>query len=1288
MSTNTAIPITNQTELEVKLQGGVSFYMPAPGVSLAQIDTFFIFLESKVFNGNSIGLTDLLPVSLASLQHIFIQSLSFSPPSATDLYHLSFTLAMENEVWEVIPNLLIVENIAVKIDIYGPIVTANLYGTLAIKDLEFDVAIELPSGYLSAQLKTNYDADGKAIASTASAKGAFDHFKLPHIGKANEYPKLDAFKILASPRARQMSLSMAMSNINIGPMDMALQLALDYAGHPKGHLTGSFWGAFKINKASGSSIDLMVSAKHEAPESGWQFEGVLDVVGEKMQLSDFVEYNIKPFTGSDTSLPPILSDADLELKSIHVSFDSKTKNFKFNCKVDATGLFGKGTTVDLLLQFELSRSENSGATPAYTYTKTINGQVILHIGKHPTAKNLEFDLAFTTDGTTKAFVAVYSNLAGDKIAIDQLIKAFDSGSSLSIPMKIDLKEVFFAFVKDSPTTSKYLFGIDVDSGINLAQLPLVGNILKPTGGLKLALQPIVTSKKFTAAEVQTIVDLIPGGKVSLPAKAIEKGVDLACKLQIGTTTIQLDLPIEMGEDNKTIKGNKRSVALAVAPAVPATTGESGSSPAPAGDVHWFPVQKGFGPVYFNRIGVQFKKGTSEFWFLLDTELTAGPLTLTLDGLGVGSKLQPLSPEFSLNGLGLDYQSGPLEIGGNFLRTTATDSETGEKYDEYDGLAILKMEALNISALGSYARVRGETSLFIYATLDYPIGGPSFFFVEGLALGFGYNRQLKMPPIGDVATFPLVSAAMNGGALPSGTTDRGTYLQNQLNELREYIPPHHGEYFLAVGVHFSSFQLIDSFVLVSVSFGEHFEVDLLGLSRLVIPTPEGGESVTPLAVGELAIKAAFDPERGFLGVQAQLTNNSYILSHQCHLSGGFAFFSWFKDDTLTAAKAGDFVLSLGGYHPAFKPPAYYPHVPRLGYNWRISSDLSIKGGMYFALTPKVLMAGGHMEANFDNGHVRAWFSASADFIVYWKPYHYDARFHIDVGGKVWIFKFDAGADVHLWGPEFAGVATIDCSVVSFTVHFGNSSPSARPISWDKFYSSFLPSVDKVCTTAVEHGLVKKHEVKGDPIRYIINPKEFSMVTNSVVPITAIYKGTPASKKATGITADAFGIAPMNLDKVTSSDFYVNITRDGDDANADFTLSKVNKGLPVAMWGDKFQPDLNGDTLVDTLAGLRITPAKPPTPGSTQAIEKSNLKYSINFIDNAFGFETIAPFSFAHSTEINDRASIKKTITDSAVTASRNDLLTALGMQSEIVKTKLSPDVADDFVEAPLVGAFSI
>ena len=53
--------------------------------------------------------------------------------------------------------------------------------------------------------------------------------------------------------------------------------------------------------------------------------------------------------------------------------------------------------------------------------------------------------------------------------------------------------------------------------------------------------------------------------------------------------------------------------------------------------------------------------------------------------------------------------------------------------------------------------------------------------------------------------------------------------------------------------------------------------------------------------------------------------------------------------------------LGGYHSAYDPPAWYPTLDRLQIQWDLGGGLMVTGQAYFAITPKVCMGGGLLQA---------------------------------------------------------------------------------------------------------------------------------------------------------------------------------------------------------------------------------------------------------------------------------------------------------------------------------------
>jgi len=182
-------------------------------------------------------------------------------------------------------------------------------------------------------------------------------------------------------------------------------------------------------------------------------------------------------------------------------------------------------------------------------------------------------------------------------------------------------------------------------------------------------------------------------------------------------------------------------------------------------------------------------------------------------------------------------------------------------------------------------------------------------------------------------------------------------------------------------------------------------------------------------------------------------------------------------------------------------------------------VSIKGGAYFALTPSAVMAGGSLEAVYQSGNLKAWFTAYADFLIMWNPFYYDIRVGVSVGASytvhfIWTttFKVELGADVHIWGPPMAGSVTVHWWVISFTVNFGatETKPNdTRIIDWKEFKPYFLPS-DKAPATAPQQQPTKEEE-KGALLKANANPNEIQTVpvqqVTNIKQVTGLIKELP-------------------------------------------------------------------------------------------------------------------------------------------------------------------------------------
>ncbi|HXQ73503.1 MAG TPA: DUF6603 domain-containing protein, partial [Pyrinomonadaceae bacterium] len=149
-----------------------------------------------------------------------------------------------------------------------------------------------------------------------------------------------------------------------------------------------------------------------------------------------------------------------------------------------------------------------------------------------------------------------------------------------------------------------------------------------------------------------------------------------------------------------------------------------------------------------------------------------------------------------------------------------------------------------------------------------------------------------------------------------------------------------------------------------------------------------------------------------------------------------------------------------YHPNFRRPEHYPVVPRLGLNWPVNNNLSIKGGVYLAITPSCLMLGGKLEATFNSGRISAWFTVYLDVVVSWQPFYFEAELgislRVEAAFAVTSLKVTIGASIKMWGPPIGGVAHIDLVVVSFAIDFGIPKPKEPELikTWQEFCHNFL------------------------------------------------------------------------------------------------------------------------------------------------------------------------------------------------------------------------------------------
>ncbi|WP_194906417.1 DUF6603 domain-containing protein [Catenulispora rubra] len=1038
---------------------------------------------------------------------------------------------------------------------------------LTLGALELDVAFRYPEGSIVGGLR-----DGKPLA----LDDVLTSFGLPTADLPTTCQITEA-KFSAAPATGTYFADLDVdTNLTAGPLTIE-RVFFSLSRTPADGVTGQLGGTIAFT--SGIEIDLL--AAYGGAATGWEFSGRTDP-GTELHIGDLLADLAAAF-GATNVPEPVRS---LVLSDISLDYQTGTGAFAFTCT-------GSLSIADVPVSAVVAITVTPTKPPAPAGFETL-------FTGHITIGGVPFDLIFdTVDAGAQTFIASYSHTGpAQAVSLHDLVAGVSETAARLVPggLDIGLSDARLLYTKPATGDPVFALGLVLSAAVDLSQLPLVGDRLPAGETLAVdGLQIFYSSATLTTTQLETLGKLLPKTATPLPTGPLGDGVSISARLQAGPTT--------------------QNAALTVPPAAPAAAGTKPPAASPAG--YWLDVHRQLGVVQINRIGLLYQSGA--LFVGLDAAITLGPLSISLDGLCFGSPLTAFVPEFRLSGLGVSYASGPLTISGALLRVPDDKLASGIAF-QFDGTVQISAESLELAGLGSYAQFTdGQPSMFIYAQLETPLGGPPAFFVDGLMAGFGFNRSLELPAPDEVTAFPLVAlgtpsapgkppAAQDPGHILAVLEGREPILPGKT--AKAWIAPKPGAIWLALGVAFTSYELVQTRALLVADISEHFKLAVLGSS--VFRLPQATDSPMTYAYVELGIEAVLAPEDGYFTLTAILSPNSYVIAPECHLTGGFAVAAWFGNNP----HAGEFVLTLGGYHPAFSAPSYFPAVPRLGFRWSVSDTVTISGSAYAALTTSCFMAGGRLEAVFQDGGLRAWFTIEADLLISWRPFFFTGHFALSIGvsysfsilGIHKTISVSVGAGLDLWGPPTGGEVHVSLWVVSFTVAFGagRSGAADAALNWPQF-RDLLPSPKSTVVIQPAGELLNTlpagtGATGADQKIWVVRATGFSFSTQSALPVSDLRYGpaTPAAKAAPNVraaavrtaapkatvgagagltasaaaqapndhTADPIDIKPMNLTGVSS--VHRLTVRFGSPTAAPhsvdgWTLTPRSAAVPDSLWG---------------------------------------------------------------------------------------------------------------------------
>ena len=614
---------------------------------------------------------------------------------------------------------------------FTDVVFFNSLGRLAaLANVELDIdgfklalTLELPSQYITGRLAKNDLPGASGFLISRGLVSGDNTFHLRDLSVAASIP-LRAFQI-----------HVELENLfELGPVVLAeAQTTFSLVGGGA-NISADALAIVRIDIDNHEPVIIRVEGAFDS--HGWSLAGDVSLDPTVFQIGNFVASAAKKHDQSPPDLPGILSD--LGIAHLAASVDTHDDSFSLDCTL------AWEHDAELLVHLERHKAQ-----------LLVSGT--LRLG------DVQLKIVFEK-GASSVLLGSYDSAGHTTVTLDAMLAALSSSASDAFGpnatgIDIGIKSIAVALDKKA----RILFAAEVDAGIDLSRLgklPLLGSLIPKGKPLGLAISPLYMAEDFSASDAARI--LLPDSLQ--PSGAIQEGMQLSTTLNLGGEPIHLP-EIDLG----TSLGNAKQ------PQLPAGGAPEAAPPSPIGaPLTWKEVNRSLGPLQIGRVGYAFNNKSKDLDLAVDSSLSIAGLTISVEGLGARYNFDTQALVPRLQGLGIDLKREPLEIGGAFLNVDG----------DFAGKIVVGTPQFSLNALGAFAMLDGNPSMFVYGVLDMPLGGPVFFFVEGLAAGFGVHRKLKMPSIDAIHQFPLISSAVQSSLGLPVDTDPG----NQLRKLHRYVIP--------------------------------------------------------------------------------------------------------------------------------------------------------------------------------------------------------------------------------------------------------------------------------------------------------------------------------------------------------------------------------------------------------------------------------------------------------------------------------------------------------------------
>lgn len=455
-----------------------------------------------------------------------------------------------------------------------------------------------------------------------------------------------------------------------------------------------------------------------------------------------------------------------------------------------------------------------------------------------------------------------------------------------------------------------------------------------------------------------------------------------------------------------------------------------------------------GPISIDGLIIALSLANSELDVSLGANISAqlGPLSAAVQDIGVqaafsfpsgGGNLGPLQVEIGFqppNGVGLSIDAD-IVSGGGFLYF---DPAQGQ----YAGVAELSIaDVVTVKAIGLIATKMPDGSsgfsLLLILTTDFPPIQLGFgFTLNGVGGLLGLNRSVQLDTLRD----GVRTGAVNDVMFP---TDIIANAPRIISDLKAIFPPQENVFLVGPMAEFGwgepSLVTLSLGIIVEIPPGN---IAILGVLRVALPTVD--EALILIQVA-------------FIGI---LDFDEQLLSFDASLYDSHVLLMTLQGDMAVRLKWGDnaaFILSVGGFHPAFHPPDGL-HLPAsmqrlsisiLDYDWA-----KIKVDCYFAVTSNTVQFGAHLYLFFGVDSANLTGQLGLDVLFQFSPFLFIAQ--ISGSLSISVAGFDLmsiSLNFQLSGPspwEAKGSGSLSILFFSISISFD--------VTWGQAQNTSLPPVD--------------------------------------------------------------------------------------------------------------------------------------------------------------------------------------------------------------------------------------